>query len=607
MINGYLDFFGDSIEKQWVISCTGATFKNEDIIDLDFSEGLCSETQLAWGASQSTCMILRTTGIGGSLVGQELNVTCKVNDTVYQIGKYKVLTDEPNGSRTERTITAYDSLYDVINADVAEWYNTLFSTADTTHTVAEIRHSFFQYFNITEKSATLINDNVVVGKTLETNQLSGKDIVRDICELNGCFGHIDREGKFEYKFLAKKQNALYPETDLYPSPTLYPNGGFNSFIDIDSKYVYSGGVDSTYMVQPVTKILIRSTPYDAGVTVGSGDNTFVVEGNFLALGLQPSTLETVGENILSVIEGVTYKPCSYTIVGNPLLEVGDGITIRTDKTTVYTFILQRRLRGVQSLSDDITASGLEKQIEQVNSVESQIQQIKGKTNELIRTVDETVSRITDLDEEVQSEFDQQASQISAKVSKTGGGSSFSWELTDSSWVVKSGNTVLFQIDSDGVDINMKNQNVTIDDTGINFSNSATLKCSGLTCFGLSGGFVGMGHPNFNATILGNQVFFGTTQHYLGSIDAYIGYSSAMKFHFGSGLNTAWTIDRTNLGPIYIRSNGYGISGPVVLAGDVGFHSHAPTSQPTISSSLSDTNKISSILNALDACGLIKLT
>ena len=607
MINGYLNFFGDSIEKQWTISCTGATFRNEDIIDLMFNESICSESQLAFGASESNYITLRTTGLGGSLVGQWLNVTCKVNDTTYQIGRYKVLTDVPNGQRTERTITAYDALYDIINADVAEWYNTLLPNDDSTTTVAALRHSFMQHFNITENAASLVNDSLTVKKSLQTNQLSGRDVVRDICELNGCFGHIDRDGHFKYVFLPKKQTPLYPRTDLYPAADLYPNGGFNNFIDIEKDYVFSGGTDSTFMCEPITKLIIRSNTDDVGVTVGSGDNTFIVEGNILAMGQEASTLETIGTNILGVISDVTYRPCNYDIVGNPLLEVGDGVNIRTDKTTVYTYILQRVLKGVQSLTDTITASGLEKQVEKVNNVESQIIQLKGKTNELVRTLDETRSTITDLDEQLQSEIDQQADLISAKVAKTGGGSSFSWELTDSSWVVKSGSTTLFSVDTNGVGINMKNQNVSIDDTGINFSTNASLKLSSIVCFFLGAGQVNVGNPSFNFNIRGNQVAFGTTQNYLGSIDVNLVSGGAMRFHFGSGLSTPWKIDSTNLGPIYIRSSGYGISGPVVIAGNVGFHSHAPASQPTISNSLSDTNKISSILNALNDCGLIKLT
>ncbi len=610
MINGYLNFFGDSIIKKWEVRCTDATFENRDIIELTFNEAICSESQLAWGASEASCIIMRTTGLGGSLVGKWLNVTCTVNDVTYQIGKYKVLTDVPNGARTERTITAYDALYDIINSDVAEWYNTLLPNDNSTTTIGAMRHSLMQHFGITENEVTLANDSVTVAKTLATNVLSGRDVIRDICEANGCFGHIDRNGKFSYIFLPKRQQALYPEEDLYPGQTLYPNGGFNDFISIDKSYVVAGGTDSTYMCEPVTKLNIRSNSADVGVTVGDGDNAFIIEGNFLLMGKTQTELEEIGTRILGIISDVTYKPCNYTIVGNPLLEVGDGLTIRTGQATVYTLLLQRTLKGVQSLKDDISAAGLEKQIENVNSVESQIQQVKGKTNELTRTLDSTISALTDLDNETQSKFEQTASAISAKVSKTGGtAEGFSWELTDSSWVVKSGDTVLFSIDADDVTISMKNQNVVIDDTGIDFSNTATLKFSSITCFYLSGGYVGMGHPNFNATVLANQLFLGTSNNHISQGKVYILPGGSFSFLFGNNGSTGQgnSISASRFGPLTYRSAG-GCSIGTLVIDKPGFHGHTPAnSAPNISHTLSDTNKISSILSALADCGLINLT
>ena len=600
MINGYLDFFGDSIEKEWEISCTDATFKNADIIELTFNEGVCSESQLTFGASESSGMILRTTGLGGSLVGKWLNVTVKANGTVYQKGKYKVLTDVPNGQRTERTITAYDALHDIITADVAEWYNTLFPTDSSTTTIGALRHSFMQHFGITENEVTLVNDHITVGKNLATNVFSGRDAIRDICEANGCFGHIDPNGNFSYIFLPKRQQALYPEEDRYPGQALYPNGGFNDFINIDKQYVVAGGTDSTYMCEPITRLNVRSTPDDIGVTVGDGDNTYIIEGNFLLMGKSQAELETIATNILGVISDITYRPCNYTLVGNPLLEVGDGITIRTGKTTVYTILLQRTLKGVQSLKDDISAAGLEKQIENVNSVESQIKQVRGKTNELTRTIDETRSALSDLDEEVASEFLQTAQAISAKVGKTGGTQSFSWELTDSSWVVKSGDTVLFSVDSDDVTISMKNQNVKIDDTGIDFSSNAAIKWNGLNCVYIAGGYYNFGHMSFQNIILGSTVSVGNygNNNYVNDFLVCSSSGLLIKRTYNGGMR----VTQDAVGNITMGSNTCKLT-----ATSIGFFNATPISRPSISSesgssvSVSKFNQVVAALHNLGLC------
>lgn len=47
-------------------------------------------------------------------------------DVPFQFGRYKVDSDTPTADRTCRDVVAYDALYDILNADVAAWYNTVF-------------------------------------------------------------------------------------------------------------------------------------------------------------------------------------------------------------------------------------------------------------------------------------------------------------------------------------------------------------------------------------------------------------------------------------------------------------------------------------------------
>lgn len=65
----------------------------------------------------------------------------------FQIGRYKVYSDTPEADRTKRDIVAYDALYDMINADVAEWYNTLLSDKDSATTMKAFRNSFWVFWD----------------------------------------------------------------------------------------------------------------------------------------------------------------------------------------------------------------------------------------------------------------------------------------------------------------------------------------------------------------------------------------------------------------------------------------------------------------------------
>ena len=53
--------------------------------------------------------------------------------------------------------------------------------------------------------------------------ISGKTIIEAICEINGAFGNIGRDGKFEYVILKAITSALYPAEDLYPREDLFPS------------------------------------------------------------------------------------------------------------------------------------------------------------------------------------------------------------------------------------------------------------------------------------------------------------------------------------------------------------------------------------------------
>lgn len=73
----------------------------------------------------------------------------------FQIGRYKVYSDTPTADRTKRDIVAYDSLYDVINADVAEWYNTLLPDKDSVTTMKAFRDSFLGILGLSRRTHSL--------------------------------------------------------------------------------------------------------------------------------------------------------------------------------------------------------------------------------------------------------------------------------------------------------------------------------------------------------------------------------------------------------------------------------------------------------------------
>ena len=344
----------------------------------------------------------------------------------FQIGRYKVYSDTPTADRTKRDIVAYDSLYDVINADVAEWYNALLPEKDSTTTMKAFRDSFFGYFGIEQADAQLVNDDMKVEKTVEPEELSGATVLNCICEINGCFGHIGRDSKFHYIYLEQEIQGLYPRNNLYPADDLYPREPKSTRI---SKSLYISAQYEDFLVKTIDKLQIRKEEDDIGVIVGSGTNAYVIQDNFLVYGKGSEELTGIANNIYGKIRGIIYRPFSADCKGNPCIEVGDAVRLPTKYEIIESYVLKRTLKGIQALRDNYEATGEEYRSTQVNSVHKSIIQLKGKTNVLTRTIEETNSKITDVESGLSSEIKQTATDIRAEVKNTADGLSSSIEQT----------------------------------------------------------------------------------------------------------------------------------------------------------------------------------
>ena len=415
-------YMQDSVDKQLNIAFDGGNITNSDIHSEQFelTESLCSDPQLRFGACEASMIKFRISNVFTTLKDKWLTVTETLNhntDTPFQFGKYKVYSDTPTADRCYRDVVAYDKMYDIINADLTEWYNSLFQTDDTEVTLKEFRTSLMNYLGVEQEDVTLVNDNMVVKKTIQPTQLAGKDVISVICEINGCFGHIGRDGKFHYVFLPKYTQGLYPSNDLYPRDNLYPRESSTNKID---KSLYISCKYEDYLSQRITKLQIRQETNDIGKTypdsnITDSDNVYAVQGNFLVYGKEQDELYEIANNLFSVIANTEYRPYEAEIVGNPCLEVGDAIRFNTKYQIVESYILNRTLKGVQGLRDSFSADGEEYLSENASGIESQIQQLKGKSNVLERNINETVSKISDVEQGLQSEIGQTAESITSTV------------------------------------------------------------------------------------------------------------------------------------------------------------------------------------------------
>ena len=452
----YADLFKeDTVDKQlYIVSDDGKiNITNTELHQEKFelTESLCSEQELTFGSCEAAMIKFTVSNTFLPMKGRWMTVRMSLDghtDAPFQFGRYKVDSDTPSADRTCRDVVAYDALYDVLNADVAAWYNTVFpshkeekedkdgnKTTVTVYdpiTMKQFRDSFFKHFGIKQADIVLINDSMSIEKTVavtassETSStteesstigesMSGKEVLSCICEINGCMGHMGRDGKFHYIYLEQEIQGLYPRNDLYPSDDLFPRDPKSNRIGKD---LYITAEYEDFLVRTINKIQIREQKNDIGVIVGTGDNAYVIEDNFLVYGKGSKELKVIAKNILSKIRGIVYRPFTADCKGNPCLEVGDAVRLPTKYELIESYILKRTLKGIQALRDDLEADGEEYRTNGANGIQKSILKLKGKSNVLERTIEKTQSTITDVKEGLQSQITQTATEIRTEVKNT---------------------------------------------------------------------------------------------------------------------------------------------------------------------------------------------
>ena len=488
-------YYASSIDKQLNIEVVGTrividnSMREQDTFTL--TESLNDGSELKFGSCLPNQISFIAHDMPSGLVGKTLRPveTLEGNeDDPFTYGKYKIFSAVPTADRTKRQITAYDAMYDILNADVKAWYAGLsFPMA-----LKQFRYSFFAYLGVEQEEATLVNDSMTVNKTLIASSsedssvtaeatISGKTIIEAICEINGAFGNMNRAGKFEYVILPSITSALYPADDLYPRDDLFP---YDANTESMTGHYFTFDYED-FQSKAITQLEIRADDNTAGAIVGNPGNTYVISGNFLVSDKTGAELEQIANNLLPIMAQAAYTPIkSCTTVGNPCLELGDPIRFNTSREIVETYLLQRTLTGVQSKRDSISAQGTQTHSAKVNSIRDTIESVERRTGKLERNADHLQSTYEDLEKQTNSKFEQTAS--SFEMSVTGGD--------------KTVGIVIKLLNSDGDVISESSENANITITGVvrfedlanagsTTINGANITTGDISCDRLNGGTI----------------------------------------------------------------------------------------------------------------------
>ena len=339
-----------SVHKTITITVPGKniTFTNTDLIkeSVSLTERIETERNLSFKGCCASVFSFTVNNLVTDIRGEYIEATIQPDDGT-EIPLFAGYV-ETQSNRTfedyQTEITAYDPLIKVLDRDVTAWYNGLSFPI----LVRNFRNSFFSLVGLTQESVALVNDNQTLSKTIDDKVITGGDILRWLCQINGRFGQFGRDKKFHYRQLAQAIEGLYPADDLYPSDTLYPRES-NASEEV-LKSVYSAISYQPFHTDWITKVSIIGKN---GAIQGQAGNTsgddFYIADNKLAWGL--GNISQAAQAILNEVQGARYTPADIDAMGLPYLECGDIILANTRRNVITTYILERTLKGIQALTD----------------------------------------------------------------------------------------------------------------------------------------------------------------------------------------------------------------------------------------------------------------
>lgn len=373
------------------------------------TESLCESDNLVFGECNSAQFNVTVADVLLDLAGKEFMVTVEIGDYEMAMGIYAVDSFVRQADHKLKKITAYDRMRK-FHTDVASWYQNLVFPM----TLKQFRDSLCAYIGIAQIGVELPLDGMIVTKTIDPEQLSGLDVLRAICEINGCFGHIDKTGRLKYKFLPV--SGLYPSDTLFPDDDLYPSEMGKDESETLSHYKQSETTYEDFVVTPIDRLQIRQEEGDIGILYGDGGNTYVIQGNFLAYGKSSNELLNIAAAIYENISGRIYRPCKIATTAMPWVEVGDGLVCYTTDDVIETYCMKRTLKGIQGMMDIYEATGSIK-LEENFGIHTQIIQLEGKAAVIKKSVEEVSVQVTDLKNYTDAKLKVTAEEISAEVNR----------------------------------------------------------------------------------------------------------------------------------------------------------------------------------------------
>lgn len=409
----------ESTNKQVIISFPNTeigNITNSKIYSEEMSlEGsLLDQDNFALGKCNSDLFKVKVADFNEDIMNQEMAVTVKfTNESMgteleVPFGRFIVNTiPERTSDRRYLIISAQDFMIK-FDVDIADWYNTVLFTEEVKErTVSEILSMLCEYIGVEyDTTFELLHGDLVVKKNIEPTQLSGRDFLQQICELNACFGHFNELGVLSFVVLNSNANSA----EISP----YKNVDYEDYntekINSVQIRLEEDGIGATYTEDGATNI-----------------NQLTITGNSLLFHLSSEELTSVAQAIYNQIKDILFTPNETLVKGGSYFNYGDKYLVNAkipmeNEVVVNTFesyVLTRSINGIQGMSTLIGAKGSQYQPQIANDIITQMKIINGRSAKVKADMESLKVEYKDFEENVSSTIEQQAESVAIKIDKDG--------------------------------------------------------------------------------------------------------------------------------------------------------------------------------------------
>lgn len=309
-------------------------------------EEIIAENNIIFGQCISNKFECELFNISEDLSGKTLYVIAKENNATIPLFKGTIDESKTDAFSYEKKLVAYDEFYYKRNTNVADWWNTFWSTRQFAQ-LKDIRNGLVDYVGLPYNESTVLpNDSRIIKKGQEFTTITFTDLLKMICELQGCFPNIDRIGFLEYIELGSNETIQ----------------------SLTNRYEQNSAVFETYTTERITGIQVYSDESSLTQTIGNDSNPYSIGGNIFLLNMTSSEITDCCNDLLNAIQYISYNPSTIPMIVSDFdVFVGDEVASENNVHYVLSNTYSGSLLVEQKIESKAQGQFLQKKIVGVNN------------------------------------------------------------------------------------------------------------------------------------------------------------------------------------------------------------------------------------------------